>query len=147
MLKEGITGPQMLELKNQIVKVFNESNWRELGALTDTYDLVENQPRLFRSLSWGDSDYDGIALKTIKEVIDQKPANLQIIRDYVAKTCPESGVSVSSEDRGGPRIVFTPSVFKVPSEQPDPNLVSVMMPFEGSLQSVWINDDLRAIGI
>ena len=136
MREEGITGAQMIELKNQIVKVFNESNWRELGALTDTYDLVENQPRLFRSLSWGDPDYDGIALKTIKEVIDQKPANLRIMRDYIAKTCPESGVSVSSEDIGGPRIVFTPNVFKVPPEQPDPNLVSVMMPFEGTLKAV-----------
>ena len=34
------SGRQLVALKNQIVSGFNESHWRELGALTETFDMV-----------------------------------------------------------------------------------------------------------
>jgi hypothetical protein len=131
------SGKHLVSLKNQIVKGFNESHWRELGALTETLDMVTQHSRLLRSLSWGDDDYEGNALQMIKNIIDADPNNYHILLDYVARTCPEGGEFVSSEDDGARRIVFSPTVFKVPVEKPDINLVSVMMPFDGALQPVY----------
>ena len=104
-------GRQLVALKNQIIGGFNESHWRELGMLTDTYDMVTRHPRLLRSLSWADPDYEGIALAMIKNIIDANPDNYAILLDYVARTCPEGGEFVSCEDDGARRIVFSPMVF------------------------------------
>lgn len=131
------SGRQLVALKNQIVKGFNDSHWRELGMLTDTFDMVTGHSRLLRSLSWGDPDYEGNVLEMIKNIIDADPNNYALLLDYVARTCPEGGEYVSSTDDGLRRIVFSPSVFKVPGEKPDINLVSVMIPFSGSLRPVY----------
>lgn len=57
-----VSGEMLLEMRNLVVQSFNESNWRELGALTNMLDEVNRHPRLLRSLSWGDVDYSGLAL-------------------------------------------------------------------------------------
>jgi hypothetical protein len=131
------SGRQLVALKNQIVSGFNDSHWRELGTLTDTFDMVTRHPRLLRSLSWADPDYEGNVLEMIKNIIDADPNNYAILLDYVARTCPEGGEFVSCEDDGARRIVFSPMVFKVPGEKPNLNLVSVMMPFDGSMRPVY----------
>jgi len=131
------SGKQLVALKNQIVGGFNESHWRELGALTDTLTMVTGHSRLLRGLSWGDDDYEGNALQMIKNIIDADPANYQILLDFVARTCPEGGEFISCEDSGARRIVFSPNVFQVPAEKPDINLVSVMMPFDASMRPVY----------
>lgn len=46
--------------------------WRELGLLTDTADLIENHPRLLRSLHWGDDDYDGHVLALVGDVLGER---------------------------------------------------------------------------
>lgn len=137
MSTERPSGRQLVALKNQIVSGFNESHWRELGALTETFDMVTRHPRLIRSLSWNDPDYEGHVLEMIRDIVDADPNNYVILLDYVARTCPEGGEFVSSEDDGARRIVFSPMVFKVPGERPNINLVSVMMPFEGSIRAVY----------
>lgn len=43
-------------------------------------------------------------------------------------------MNISSVAGEGPKIVFQPNVFSVPAEQPDPNLLSAMMPFEASFR-------------
>ena len=137
-------GRQLVALKNQIVGEFNESHWRELGMLTETFEMVEGHSRLLRSLSWNDSDYEGCVLKMIKSIIDANPDNYAILLDYVARTCPEGGECISCEDDGARRIVFSPMVFKVPSEKTDLNLISVMMPFDGSMRGVYDTIKLAA---
>lgn len=131
------SGRQLVALKDQIVGTFNDSHWRELGTLTDTLELVTQHPRLLRSLSWGDPDYEGHVLETIKDIIDADPVNCAILCDYVARKCPEGGELVSCDDNGARRIVFSPMVFKIPSEKPDINLVSVMMPFDAAMRPVY----------
>jgi hypothetical protein len=131
------SGRQLVALKNQIVTGFNESHWRELGMLTDTFDEVTRHPRLLRSLSWGDSDYEGNVLDMIKHIIDANPDNYALLLDYVARTCPEGGEFVSCQDDGARRIVFSPMVFKVPNDKPNLDLISVMMPFDGSMRGVY----------
>lgn len=134
---ERPSGHQLIALKNQVVQGFNESHWRELGAITETLDAVSRHPRLLRSLSWGDEDYEGHALKMLQDMIDARPENYPLMLDFISRTCPEGGEFVSSSDDGARRIVFSPSVFSVPPEKPDLSLVSVMMPFTGALAPVY----------
>lgn len=134
---------QIVVLKDRVVRGFNESHWREVGLLTDTYDIVARHPRLLRSLSFGDPDYEGSVIDVIKDIIEADPGNLAIFVEFVDQKCPETGGEfISSNDDGARRIVFSPSVFRVPVEKPEINLVSVMMPFEASLAPVY--DTIRA---
>lgn len=45
--------------------------WRELGLLTDTTSLIDNHPRLLRSLHFGDDDYDGHVLAMVGDVLGE----------------------------------------------------------------------------
>ena len=54
-----ISGPELIQIKNAVVQDFDASNWKELGALTNKLDEVENHPRLLRSLSWKDPPVSG----------------------------------------------------------------------------------------
>ena len=80
-----ISGPELIKLKNAVVDQFNESNWKELGALTNMLDGVERHPRLLRSLSWNDSDYDGLALTFLRKMIGENDENLSVVMDYIGK--------------------------------------------------------------
>jgi len=42
---EKPTGKQLVAMKNQIVSGFSDSNWREIGALTETLDTSGVGPR------------------------------------------------------------------------------------------------------
>jgi hypothetical protein len=139
------SGRHLVELKNQIVKGFSESDWLELGMLTETYEIVTGHSRLLRSLSWNDPDYEGNVLDMIKTIIDANPNNYAILVDVIGRKCPESGEFISSENLGVRRIVFSPTVFKTPNENPDVNLVSVMMPFDNGMNSVY--DTIKSAAI
>lgn len=132
-----ISGSELVQMKNSVVKDFDASNWRELGALTNTLEEVESHPRLLRSLSWGDPDYDGLALTFLRKMIGPNDENLRAVKDYVAKKCTNTGEDVSSEQSHGRKIVFAPNIFRVPNESVDPNLISVMMPFQSELSAVY----------
>ncbi len=136
-MNSKLSGPELIQLKNAVVADFDSSNWRELGALTNTLDQVENHPRLLRSLSFGDDDYDGLALTFLRRMIGSNDENLSVVQDYVAKKCTNSGENVSSEENGGRKIIFSPSIFQIPNESVDTNLISVMMPFGQELSPVY----------
>lgn len=134
----------LLPIKDRVVANFNQGNWLELGILTDCSDLIENHHRLLRSLSFGDPDYEGCAIGVLSGMVERNPANFAEIRHYLDARYPETdGVNVSSAQTAGPKIVFQPSVFAVPQEMPDPNLLTVMMPFGGSFQPVY--EGIRAV--
>ncbi len=64
---------KVVEFKNIAVANFSSSNWLELGSLTDRFDLVNDHPRLLRSLSFGDDDYDGCALQVLMAMVEHAP--------------------------------------------------------------------------
>ena len=144
-----ITGQELIQLKNAVVADFESSNWKELGALTNTLGEVERHPRLLRSLSWGDPDYDGLALTFLRKMIGTNDENLRVVQEYVNKKCTDSGEDVSSEQSNGRKIVFSPNIFQIPSETVDQNLVSVMMPFQSELSDVYetIKKSARITGL
>ena len=132
-----LTGPELIQLKNAVVEDFDESNWRELGALTNTLDEVERHPRLLRSLSWRDPDYDGLALVFLRKMIGPNDENLDVVLKYVHEKCQNSGEDVSSEKEIGRKIVFSPTIFSIPAEPLEPRLISVMMPFTPNFDGVY----------
>lgn len=136
-MNSQLSGPQLIQLKNAVVEDFDASNWRELGALTNTLEQVERHPRFLRSLSWGDDDYDGLALTFLRKMIGPNDENLAVVQEYVAKKCTNSGENVSSEENDGRKIIFSPSIFQIPNESVNPNLISVMMPFGPELSPVY----------
>jgi hypothetical protein len=136
-MSSEISGPELIKLKNAIVQYFDAGNWKELGALTDTLDEVTNHPRLLRSLRFQDPDYDEHVFTFLQMMIGENGENADVVRGYVARTCPEIGENVSSSDNDGRRIVFSPDIFEVPSESVNPNLVAVMMPFDTSMDAIY----------
>lgn len=136
-MQSRLTGPELIQLKNSVVEDFDASNWRELGALTDTIDEVESHPRLLRSLDWGDSDYDGLALIFLRKMIGPNNENLGTVINYVQDKCQNSGEDVSSERVIGRKIIFSPNIFSIPKESVEPQLISVMMPFNPAFSGVY----------
>lgn len=132
-----LSGTQLIQLKDLVVEDFDASNWRELGALTNLLDQVENHPRLLRSLSFQDDDYGGLALAFLRKMIGPNDENLQVVQDYISKKCTVSGENISSELSERKKIVFSPNIFDVPSGGVESNFVSVMMPFQSSLSPVY----------
>lgn len=132
-----LSGPELLQLKNAVVEDFDASNWRELAALTNTLDEVENHPRLLRSLSWGDPDYDSLALVFLRKMIGTNDENLGVVKSYIYEKCEQSGEDISSEKQIGRKIVFSPSIFQIPEEPVDEYLISVMMPFNPVFNDVY----------
>ena len=72
----------ILAIQKAIEATFNESDWKELGYLTGTYEWIENHGRLLRSLSWGDSDYGGHVLDAVEHILEQDPANLDVLIEH-----------------------------------------------------------------
>lgn len=136
-MKSRLSGEKLIELKNAAVAEFDASNWRELGALTNTLDDVEKHPRLLRSLSFGDADYDGLALTFLRKMIGSNDENLKTVQSFVSDRCATFGENVSSSNGTGRKIVFSPEVFQVPDVALQDNLLSVMMPFDRSLTAVY----------
>ena len=136
-MSSRLTGPDLVRLKNSVVADFDASNWRELGALTNTLDEIERHPRLLRSLSWGDNDYDGLALTFLRRMIGPNDENLSAVLDYVNTKCTTTGDDVSSEQTEGRKVVFSPNLFQIPNEPLEHDLASVMMPFEMEFSATY----------
>jgi hypothetical protein len=98
---------------------------------------VESHPRLLRSLSFGDDDYSGLALSFLRKMIGSNDENLGTVLAFIRDKSASDGEDVSSAKSGERKIVFSPSIFEVPTESADPTLVSVMMPFNDSLREVY----------
>ena len=73
----------VLALKRCIAESFDASKWQELGYLTNSREVIEGHPRLFRSLHFGDEDYDGNVLQVIPIIINDDPERLRVVERFV----------------------------------------------------------------
>lgn len=73
----------ILALKRAIEATFDDGAWRELGYLTDSIKIIEGHSRLLRSLSWGDSDYDGNILQVLPMILGPNFENIEIVERFV----------------------------------------------------------------
>lgn len=132
-MAENINGKEIIEIKSEIVKHFGKSEWLELAYLTNCQDIIDDHPRLLRSLSFGDDDYEGNVLEVVSKMVKKNPEVHKEIKEYLAHKFSQVSVSefVSTAHTEIPKriISFSPQVFDVPTKQVDDKLVAVMMPF------------------
>lgn len=129
------TGKRLIELRGHVVSNFDAGNWEEVGLLTGFSSIIDNHPRLLRSLSWGDEDYAGNALTVLSTIAKQNVAAIKVIEDYIKERFPEQAVYVSAKPSER-KITFSPSVFSIPNSDVEQDLVAVMMPFGAHFSSV-----------
>lgn len=125
------TNQLILELKQKIEENFNESDWSEVGLLTNMSDLIENHPRLLRSLYWGDNDYAANIINILKEIHSKDSNALNIISGHIDQKYPAPNTVYISTQVKAKTITFSPSVFNIPEGEIENDLIAVMMPFSG----------------
>jgi hypothetical protein len=125
------------------IERFTEGDWRRLGAFTHQLDLINNHPRLLRSLNFGDDDYPGLAHEIMNHLVDLDVGNFGIILDFVNRMYGDAGqgvfaaTNISTAPSKGHAISFTPSVFEVPDTGVERDLIAVMSPFAPEFENVF----------
>jgi hypothetical protein len=128
-------GKRILALRERVVAHFDTGDWEEVGLLTGYSDLISRHPRLLRSLSWGDEDYAGNALATIKRIAEQDEDAFTIFEKHVMEKYPEESQFISAKPSER-KITFSPNVFQVPENTAiESDLVAVMMPFNAAFNT------------
>ncbi|GAB3944675.1 hypothetical protein GCM10028805_12530 [Spirosoma harenae] len=125
---------------------FTKSDWIKVAYLTDSHELIEDHPRLLRSLDFKDDDYEGNCLQVLSKLITESSSNLYEIERFVeAKKALMNRVTriipdfVSTIQSIAPErvITFAPDVFRIPHKSLNGNLLSVMMPFESKFSGTY----------
>ncbi|MDF1755325.1 MAG: TIR domain-containing protein [Verrucomicrobiales bacterium] len=64
------------------VESFTEGDWYTLGQITGKLDVVTDHPRLFRSLSFGDDDYDYCVAQVLDIILSDDPNMIGDVIDH-----------------------------------------------------------------
>ena len=125
---------------------FTKSDWIIVGYLTDSIELIEDHPRLLRSLDFKDDDYEGNSLQVLSKLISESHSNLYEIERFVEvkkatfiRPIREISDFVSTVQAIRPErvITFAPDVFRIPDKSVESNVLSVMMPFESKFSGTY----------
>lgn len=65
-----------------ITQNFSEANWLEIGQITGLLDEINSHPRLLRSMSFGDDDYDYCVAEILEKIFKEHPEMIEIIVDH-----------------------------------------------------------------
>ncbi len=131
-------GKRLIELCARVVSNFDAGNWEEVGLLAGCSDLINDHPRLLRSLSWGDEDYAGNVLTVLRQMVESDPRALKIVESYLNEKFPgETDTQYISAKPSEHKITFAPNVFQVPEGGVELDLVAVMMPFSMEFAAVY----------
>lgn len=133
---------RLFALHEFIRAYFTKSDWIKLGYLLDSQELIEEHPRLLRSLDFKDDDYDGNILQVLSKIIGENQGNLLEIERFVEekKLLRASPIRefISTGTHPPERVVtFAPDVFRIPDKPVDANVLSVMMPFEARFSGTY----------
>ena len=76
---------RLMAMKDFIVRSpeFGESAWRNLGILTNEHQYIDDNPRLLRSMSFGDDDYEACAIQALMHIVNNQEAGMQILEKYL----------------------------------------------------------------
>ncbi len=64
-------------ISEAISKTFDIGDWKSIGYATESEDLIQNHPRLIRSLQWGDEDYEGCVFDAVEHIYDSDEKNIE----------------------------------------------------------------------
>lgn len=98
---------RLMRVKDFIVSHrFSESDWYNVGVLTDSYSTVDKHPRLLRSLSWGDNDYEGCVAQVLVKMVEKNEGNLDGIITYLKEKFPDDQNQLEDGMGAGTNIVL-----------------------------------------
>lgn len=147
MTKENKQRTARLFALHEFVRIyFTKADWFRVAYLTDNVELIEDHPRLLRSLDFRDEDYDGNSLQVLSKLIGEGTTNLSEIERYVElrkshmkRPVPLAPEFVSTVQSRQPErtVTFAPDVFRIPDKSVESNMLSVMMPFEGRFTGTY----------
>jgi hypothetical protein len=63
-------------------EAFSEGDWLTLGQITGKLDKIQGHDRLFRSLSFGDDDYDYCVVEVLNEIFSDDPNQIPEVIDH-----------------------------------------------------------------
>ncbi|MBD2699492.1 hypothetical protein IC229_02505 [Spirosoma sp. BT702] len=149
---------RLFALHEFIQLYFTKSDWLKIGYLTDSIELIEDHPRLLRSLDFKDDDYEGNSLQVLSKLISENASNLYEIERFIEakkQTQNQRPVSIPEfvstvQTRQPERVItFAPDVFRIPDKSLDSNVLSVMMPFDGKFSGTYtaIRNVCRRLGV
>ncbi len=64
------------------IESFTEGDWYTLGQITGKLDVVKDHPRLFRSLSFGDDDYDYCVAQVLDTIFSDDQNMIEDVIDH-----------------------------------------------------------------
>ncbi|MEZ0539417.1 hypothetical protein [Fibrella arboris] len=127
---------------------FTKMDWIKLAYLTNSLDVINDHPRLLRSLDFRDADYEGNSLQVLARIIDADPEYLADVDQFIAEKKAREKQSmanvndefISTNRPTSPERVirFAPDVFQIPNKPIEPLMLSVMMPFEGRFNGTYL---------
>lgn len=98
---------RLMRVKDFIVSHrFSESDWYNIGVLTNSYAEVDNHPRLLRSLSWGDDDYEGCVVQVLMKMVEKNEENLDGITSYLKEKFPDDQSQLEDGMGAGTNVVL-----------------------------------------
>ena len=137
---------RLFALHEFIQENFTKSDWIKVAYLTDSVELIEDHPRLLRSLDFKDDDYEGNSLQVLSKLISESSSNLYEMERFVeakkstlnrpVRDVPEF-VSTAQASIPERVITFAPDVFRIPVKSVESNVLSVMMPFESKFSGTY----------
>ncbi len=76
---------RLFALHKYIHDHFTKADWIKLAYLTNSLDIIEDHPRLLRSLDFDDDDYEGNCLHVLSKLTEGNDHRLAIIENSLPK--------------------------------------------------------------
>lgn len=123
---------RLLRLKEAICEKFTESNWDEMGMVLGCTQIINSEDRLYRSLRFGDPDYEGHVISVLERIARKDVGLVDDVERYVLGKF--SFEEIKDVYREG--IICKPSAFSLPNEPINPRLIALIIPFNAEFDSV-----------
>ena len=126
-------------LRKRILEAnFGSGDWIALADIAGCSSIVDEHPRLLRSLHFGDDDYDGNVYVVLRSMYQSEPQAIGIIEQFLNQNFPDESTKHASLVSSRTRLTITPTAFDLPSDlRIDESLVSVMMPYDVAFEPIW----------
>ena len=147
----NVVSLKLSALRKRIIESdFSSGDWIALGDVSRFSSIVDEHPRLLRSLRFGDDDYTGHVYSVLRSMYERDPQVIGVIEQFMNQNFPDESTKHGSVVSSGVRLTVTPTVFDPPSDlRIDESLVSVMMPYDEAFEPIWqtIERSCKEVGV
>ncbi len=100
---------RLMAMKDFIVRSpeFGESAWRNIGILTNEHQYIDDHPRLLRSLSFGDDDYEACAIQALMHIVNNQKNGMTILEKFLKDNFQYAPSIDSTSDKGNSTLLET----------------------------------------